>query len=238
MMGTIMDTRTWTLPRAALTLLLSDFGLGEMPRPFEAAYPYATVAERAAFREHIHRELLAAGELDPDLEWCLTALVAAPVGIVAMGTNPSLLARGCWHQRGAVLARQDVDTIQVTALGTAPLVEAIVALVPDEKPAGGTSVTVPAETRTERRFSPYDNAASAKPFSDPVIACGAFVPFARKEFLPPVTWFDTAGQRGIGRHFTTTTVGRDGTAWTTYVPGDNERIAGSLRQLVIPLLNR
>ncbi len=233
MMGTIMDTRTWTLPRAALTLLLSDFRLGEMPRPFEAVYPYTTVAERAAFRE-----LTVAGELDPDLEWCLTALVAAPVGIVAM--SPSLLARGCWHQRGAVLARQVADTIQVTALGTAPLVEAIVALVPDEKPAGGTSVTVPAETRTERRFSLYDHThvAAAKPFTDPVIACGAFVPFARKEFLPPVTWFDTAGQRGIGRHFTTTTIGRDGTAWTTYVPGDNERIAGSLRQLVAPLLNR
>src|SRR5262245_40138121 len=227
MIGASVDTHNWTCSPASLTLLLSDFRLGEMPRPFEAVHPYTTLAERDAFRARCVPELTSAGvlrsgDLRPAARQSLSALVSAPVGIVVMGTlaTGQLLARGCWQGGGAVLARERGDHIVVSGLDATPLVDAMVALIPDAEPARGSSVTLSTDgtagptggaarttpsaraeekDTTLRLYDDFDEpaprrtgtpavpATMARMFRDPIIGCGAFVPFARGTFLPPVT---------------------------------------------------
>ncbi|RZS30377.1 ESAT-6 protein secretion system EspG family protein [Herbihabitans rhizosphaerae] len=256
---TSATVHTWTLGRAAMTALLAEFELGDMPQPFEADYPYTTTAERESFHAKARSELesagvLRAGGLVPDAERAFSAITSGPVGIIAMGTFPGehLLARGAWYRRDAVLAQQHGDTVYVADLGTSSLVNAVVALIPDAEPATGTSVTVPSgqqvpQTREDEEFALFDDidapsahragtpgapASVAKIFSNPVVRCGAFVPFSERELLQPLTWFDTSGPRGITRHFAMTTADGNGALWTTYVPGDNARIEQSLRGIV------
>jgi ESX secretion-associated protein EspG len=253
---------TWTISPAALTMLLGDLGLGDVPRPFEPVHPYTTTDERAEFVARTRQELTAAGLVGADgprpaVVRNLTALTRAPVGVIVMGTlaDGPLLARGCWHERGAVLAVWHGAVVRVRELATTPLADAVVGLLPDVTPAGGQSITVPSDGRAvesepaefalyddldapsaERAGTPGAPAALANLFSDPVVSCGAFVPFTHGTLLPPVTWFDIAGRRGVRRTFATTTTHRDGSSWTTYVPGGNPRIAAALHQVTDPLL--
>lgn len=89
----------------------------------------------------------------------------------------------------------------------------------------------------------HRDAGAAAMFSEPTVRSGAFVPVVDGRQQPPVTWFDTRaesdGSRGrdgadadVVRRFTTTRVHADGSRWTTYVPGDNSRMAAAIAEVL------
>ncbi|MGH3758337.1 ESX secretion-associated protein EspG [Actinophytocola sp.] len=208
------------------------------------------------------RGLLRDGAPDGELAAALGTLADAPYAVLAVGRleDGLLVARCAWTDRTGVCAVQRGAELVLAVLDPGAAVPTLVDLLPRTRAASGKSIRVPgpiapptpAPTRTRdgaddgvQVLTPVGEDRPAgqdmvdRIFANPVVRGGMFTPViagrdGHRTELPPMTWFDTLDPAsGPVRHFTTTSPGPDGRFWTSYLPGDNARMAGSLSETIV-----
>jgi ESX secretion-associated protein EspG len=233
-------------------------GLGDCPYPFTVPRFGETVDERAALRMRVLGSLTERGladgyELRPPLSDLLTMLVRNTFtidGQLSAGRPLRVLAaaRG---ERG-VLAVQSDDEVRLEPVRGTSVVGAVVALLPDEKPGPGGSVSLPralfstaAEAYANSGYLGFETAlrnggvvgrdlrglftlVESGRHGGGQLAANTVDGVGRRTPTPVLNWFDTEA----GRYLVYAERRRDGEEWLTCAPGDSSRIAHRLTELV------
>lgn len=231
-------------------------GLGERPYPLAVPSAGETMEERAALRDQVLRGLAEKGlhdgrELHPRLEDLLVMLVRNRYtvdGLLSVGRYLQVLAAA----RGeyGLLAVLTDDELRLEPVRG--VVDAVVSLVPEEKPGPGGPVSMPRAL--------YEEAAQAYEGSGYVgfeaamnrggitgrglrtvstlvesgrhgggqLAANSVDRLGRRTRTPVLNWFDT----DAGRYLVYAERRRDREDWLTFAPGDSQRIAMRLKELV------
>ncbi|MFB9726253.1 ESX secretion-associated protein EspG [Haloechinothrix salitolerans] len=253
------------LPLPAVDILFEDLDLGRPPQPFEVPVVGDTINERARLREATHHTLeqqglMRAGRVEPMLADHLALLAQAPFALVLTGDADGtlLLARGVSDGRDAVIGTQQGNHIVLTPVRATAVVPATLDVLPRIPAGRGTSATMPMPVQRPRQqpddenYNPLaaarDNPAAtgrhertiARLFEQEKLGLGALTATVSSGTPPKwqqlcqLTWWDFNQERGgPGRWFTSTA---GDPPQTSIHPGDNQRIAHYIQQLVDPHL--
>ncbi|HEV2777894.1 MAG TPA: ESX secretion-associated protein EspG [Actinophytocola sp.] len=246
------------LSHAEFDIVWELLGLGEHPYPISVPSFGATMDERAALRDRVLRELAERGlhdgrELHPRLEDLLVMLVRNRFtidGQLAVGRHLRVLAAG----RGdyGLLAVLTDDDLRLEPVRGGAVVSAVVALLPDEKPGPGGPVTLPSALFGEaaeayegsgylgfervmqrggitgRGLRTLSTLVESGRHGGGQLAANSVDRVGRRTRSAVLNWFDTEA----GRYVVYAERRRDREEWLTFTPGDAQRIAQRLTDLV------
>jgi hypothetical protein len=244
----------FSLSLAAVDLLWERLQLRTPVRIFEIPSVGTTIADRERLRQFVlddltARDLAHRGRLAPEVEEAIVALSTFHHAIDAaaiLDDGERLLARAATTGRTMVLARRQDQMISFDTFRPEGLVSEVVALIGDEKPGPGRSVTFPETAPAGPDFAsvlqpvrPQQSGYELQRRAAQTIwertrkRIGMFTVYGRDRFgrehsLPVLSWFDTVDGRYLGHH----RPGPDGQQWTTYAPADSARIAQQLAGMV------
>lgn len=262
----MMGDFSFSLSLAALDLLWEQLQLGTPVLIFQVPSVGETMDDRARLRESVYRDLTArqlaySGRLEPPVEESLVTLARFRHAIDVIGlldNDERLCARIATNGRVAVAASLKDNIITFDVLRPEGLVHATLALIEDERPGPGQSVTFPESApetaprshgrhgRDDEEFGsvwqswrppaggyhPQQRAARTI-WEKARHRFGFFTVYGRDRDgravnAPPLVWFDTAEGRYMGH----TRPAPDGQAWTTYAPADNRRLGQQLSEML------
>ncbi|QQQ75529.1 ESX secretion-associated protein EspG [Saccharothrix sp. 6-C] len=222
--------------------------------PFAVGHGGATVEERVALIESVHRDLSArdlvrGSEFAPDLVERLRLFAEAPVGIALVGTvrDAPLVARAASDGRDGVLAVQRGEVVAFHRHSSDTVVRALVGLLPQLRPGPGSPVVVaapppgaPDEDFSQFRFTsgvrPAATAgsAAAEMMRRPRLGAGHFSAAVRKGELEvelgAFSYLDTE----VGRYAILPGIDSDGRPNATCTPADHRYLERRLRQIIGP----
>jgi hypothetical protein len=256
-----------TLSFAAVDILGEMLRLNVRPFPFEIPYVGKTDEERSHIRAGVLRDLESRGLADgrgfePELVDRLSLLAGSDVAVTAIAmldvaSERVLTARAAASGQLAVLAVAQEDSLRLDPIRSTSLIAETVALIPQERPGPGQTVSLSlAESRSGGSSSSDDSSgggilqsysgggksqqlrAVEAMFARPRLRVGQFAVHVRDrrgrlQRGPELEWFDT----DAGRYFSQTQRRGDGGDYTTFAPADSSRIGHRLSELLNNLLN-
>lgn len=237
---------SFTLSLAAVDILSESLRLGPSPFPFEVPHNAQSLAQRAGIRDAVltdleRRGLAASGRVKPWVADMVAATYSSEIALTAIALledDRRLSARVASSSDGpAVRAVLDGQLIHFDRVRPSALVQAVIELVPDERPALDQSITITSGTeksarpegaqfarmvRAPRSGRAAQLAAARAILERPRIRIGQFGIMVReaRDPLPELGWFDT----DAGRYFAQASTGEDGRSWVTYAPADNAKL--------------
>jgi hypothetical protein len=241
------------LSHVEFDVVWEELGLGDRPYPLTVPVFGETMGERAALREKVLRSLDERGEVPPRLEDQLVMLVRNRFtidGQLSVGQHLRVLAAGR-GEKGLLAVQTDAE-VRLTSVRSSALVNAVVGLLPDEKPGPGTPVFLPSalfelalDAFAENGYLGFEttlrrggiNGRDLRGLSTLVesgrrgggqLAANSVDRVGRRTRTPVLNWFDTDG----GRYVMYAERRPDHEEWLTCAPGDSERIARRLTELV------
>jgi hypothetical protein len=251
-------TGAMALSHVEFDIVWEQLGFGERPYPIDVRSFGQTMDERAALREQVRQSLAGKGlhdgrDLSPRLEDLLAMLVRNSFtvdGHLSVGRHLQLLAAG----RGdyGVLALLTDSELRLQPVRGTNIVGSVVALLPDEKPGPGGSVTLPralfheaAEAFARTGYMGFEavlntggiNGRDLRTVSTLIesgrhgggqLAANTVDRMGRRTRTPVLNWFDTEA----GRYLVHAAPRRDREEWLTFTPGDSGRIARWLTEMV------
>jgi ESX secretion-associated protein EspG len=226
--------RSFSLSLAAMDILWERLELGLPPFPFEVPHNGRTMEERANIRGAVHadlrrRNLMEGDRLDPDVEDALRALAQPQVALTVFGSldrGAALLARVVRTGQNAILTVLIGQTLRFEYIRPGTIVQAMVGLIPDERPGPGQPVTLSLDGREPKTSAEIRTRAAAEAmFERPRIRVGQFGitvrgRHGREHRGPELGWFDT----DAGRYSAQSRTEPDGQRWVTYAPADRARL--------------
>lgn len=222
--------------------------------PFAIGHGGATVEERIALVEAVHRDLSArdlvrGADFAPDLVEPLRLFAEAPLAIALVGTvrDAPLVARAASDGRDGVLAVQQGDVVAFHRLSSDTVVRALVGLLPGLPPGPGSSVvvTAPPPSRPDEDFSQFRftsgvrpaataGSAAAEVMRRPRTGAGHFSATGRKGHrdveLGAFSYLDTE----VGRYAILPGTDSDGRPNATCMPVGHGYLEHRLRRLIGP----
>lgn len=241
---------SFALSLAAVDILSETLRLGPSPFPFEVPHNAQSSAQRAGIREAVladleQRGLAGSGRVEPDVGDSLATVYSSEIALTSVALlddGRQLSARVASSGGSAVRAVLDGQLLHVDRVRPSALVQAVVELLPDERPALDQSITITSGTEKSAKpegaqFSTMVRApktgraaqlAAAKVILErPRIRVGQFGIILRgaRNPLPELGWFDT----DAGRYLTQASTGDDGKSWVTYAPADNAKLGHLLQ---------
>jgi hypothetical protein len=251
-------TNALRLSHLEFDILWEQLGLGERPYPISVGTFGATVDDRAVLREQVFKGLADKGmhdgrDLHPRLEDLLIMLVRNQFtidGQLSVGQHLQVLAAG--RNEHGLLAVQTDEELHLRQVRATSLVDAVVGLLPEEKPGPGGPVTLPkslfdeaaqayqsggyagfemAMTRggvTGRGLRTLSTLVESGRHGGGQLAANSADRMGRRARSPVLNWFDT----DAGRYIVYEEPRRDRQDLLTFTPGDSGRIAQRLTDLV------
>jgi hypothetical protein len=232
---------------------------GERPYPITVGSFGATMEERAELRDQVLRGLGERGlfdgrDLHPRFEHLLNLLVRNTFTIDGQVSIEQRHLRVLAAGRGdhGSLCVQTDDEVDLEPVRGTNVVGSVVALLPEEKPGPGTSVTLPSALFSEaalafagggflgfervlnrggvggRDLRVLSTLVESGRHGGGQLAANSVDRVGRRTRSPVVNWFDTEA----GRYVVNTERRRDGSEWLTFTPGDAARVAQRLSELV------
>ncbi|XVS63509.1 ESX secretion-associated protein EspG [Actinosynnema sp. CA-299493] len=219
--------------------------------PFTVGHGGATLSERVALVESVHRDLSArdlvrGSEFAPDLVEGLRLFAEAPLGIALVGTvrDAPLVARAASDGRDGVLAVQQGDVVAFHRHSADTVVRALVGLLPELRPGPGSSVVVTASPRRtpDEDFSQFRFTSGVRPAAGgsaavemmrwPRIGAGHFSATTRKDHreveLGAFSYLDTEA----GRYAILPGADSNGRPNATCTPADRRYLTVLLRRFI------
>jgi hypothetical protein len=232
---------------------------GERPYPITVASFGATMEERAALRDQVLRELADRGwhdgvDLHPRFEQLLSLLVRNTFtidGQIAVEQRHLRVLAAGRGDRGSLCVQTD-DEVRLEEVRGTNVVGSVVALLPEEKPGPGSPVTLPSTLFSEaaqsfasggylgfertlngggvagRDLRVLSTLVESGRHGGGQLAANSVDRVGRRTRSPVVNWFDT----DAGRYVVNTERRRGGEEWLTFAPGDTNRVAQRLSELV------
>ncbi len=232
---------------------------GERPYPITVASFGETMEERAALRDQVLRELVGRGlhdgrDLHPRFEHLLNLLVRNTFTIDGQISVDQRHLRVLAAGRGdhGSLCLQTDDEVRLESVRGTNVVGAVIALLPEEKAGPGSAVTLPGALFSEaaqayasggylgferalygggiagRDLRVLSTLVESGRHGGGQLAANSVDRVGRRTRSPVVNWFDT----DAGRYVVNTERRRDGCEWLTFAPGDTNRVAQRLTELV------
>jgi ESX secretion-associated protein EspG len=247
-----------SLSHLEFDFIWEHLGVGEAPYPIDVRSFGESMQERAVLREQVRESLRAKGlhdgeRLSTRLEELLTLSVNGTLtvdGQLSIGEYVRVLAAS--HRDEGVLVAQTDDEIRVVPVRHGRIVPAVIALVPEEKPAPGGAARLPRQAfndaideyqrtgyvglertltgagLTGRELRSVITLVESARHGGGQLAANSPDPVHGRTRTPVVNWFDTAN----GRYLVNVEVGRDRVEWLTITPGDTARIEQKLMDLI------
>lgn len=250
-----------SLSHVEFDFIWEHLGVGEQPYPIDVRSFGQTMEERAALRLQVRESLRAKGLHDGEvlstrLEELLTLAARGGFtvdGQLSVGEYVRVVAAS--HRDEGVLLAQTDDEIRVVPVRHGKIVQAVIALVPDEKPGPGGAARLP-RTVFDESIDEYQRTGyvglertltsagvtgrdlrtvitlveSAR-HGGGQLAANSVDNVGRRARTPVVNWFDTAA----GRYLAHVEVTRDRTEWLTIAPADTSRIEQRLTDAISAL---
>jgi hypothetical protein len=241
---------SFALSLAAVDILSESLRLGPSPFPFEVPHNAQSTTQRAGIREAVltdlaQRGLAESGRVEPEVEESLATVYSSEIALTSVALfedGRQLSARVSSSNGSAVRAVLDGQLIHFDWVRPSALVQAVVELLPDERPALDQSITI--TSGTEKSAKP-EGAQFAKMVRAPKTGRAAQLAAARailerprtrigqlgiilrgtRNPVPELGWFDT----DAGRYLTQASTGDDGKSWVTYAPADNAKLSHLLQ---------
>ncbi|MFE9745316.1 ESX secretion-associated protein EspG [Saccharothrix saharensis] len=222
--------------------------------PFSIGHGGATVEERIALVEAVHRDLAArdlvrGAEFAPDLVERLRLFAEAPLAVALVGTvrDTPLVARAATDGRDGVLAVQRGDVVAFHRHSADTVVRALVGLLPELRPGPGSSVvvTAPVPRAPDEDFSQFRfttgvrpaataGSAAAEMMRRPRTGAGHFSATTRKGHREVESGAFSYLDTEAGRYAILPGVDSDGRPNATCTPVDHRYLEHRLRRLIGP----
>lgn len=241
-----MLVRVPVLSHLEFDIIWEELGLGERPYPLTIGSFGETLSEREVLREQV------LGVLDERVEDLLTLLVRNQFtvdGLIAAGRELRVLAAA----RGdhGLLAVQTDQELRLSPMRRTDVVSSVVALLPEEKPGPGSPVSLPKALFNEaaeayagggylafemtlnrggvagRDLRLLGTLVESGRHGGGQLAANRVDQIGRRTRSPVLTWFDTEAGR-----YVVSTERRGREEWLAFTPGDPQRIARRLTELV------
>ena len=246
------------LSHVEFDIVWEQLGLGERPYPITVPSFGETMDDRAALRSQVWDSLAEKGlhdgrEPHPRLEDLLTLLVRNRVTIDGqLSVRPHIRVLAAARGEHGLLAVQTEQEVRLRPVRATSLVTAVVALLPDEKPGPGGSVSLPGTVFSEateayasggylgfettlrragiagRDLRGLTTLVESGRHGGGQLAANSVDRVGRRTRTPVLNWFDT----DAGRYLVYAERRRDREEWLICTPGDSDRIARRLTEMV------